>query len=278
MPAKQRDEVMAGVFAVVALVLLLGIIIWLGASSFAAAPNTAVFYVEEKAGPVGLQIGSKIQFNDMAVGKVIDIVPQPKKARTLYFAEIYHEDIRIHCDGKGKVPAALVGTMPLVIVDRGSPDKPLATPETPMHISGLFQEVMSDIQAAAKNIKEVSDVVRGLITDNRDNLDEFIDNLAHTSLNLKAASEEIRRNPWRLLHKPSDKEQRSANLYDAARAFSLGAAELDQAVAKLTTLAKRHPTGLPADDPQVKRVRKRVEEAFEKFKKAEEALYKELKK
>ena len=131
-------------------------------------------------------------------------------------------------------------------------------------------KILSDFAVVSEQAKEI-------VTLNRDNIDETIDNLAQVSVNLKSAAKEIRRNPWRLLYEPDKKELRSQNLYDAVRAFVDGASQLDQSLAKLRLLRK-----IPSDDPAyqeaVQKVHKRLLESFGKFTKAEEALWKELQK
>ncbi len=141
-----------------------------------------------------------------------------------------------------------------------------------------FREANTNILKITNDFSAVSGQVREIVFLNRDNIDEMIDNMALVSSNLKAASAEIRRNPWRLIHQPDDKELDSQNLYDAARAFSNGATELDQAIAKMTGLVKAHPEGVKSDDPTLKKVREQLEEAFDKFQKVEQALWKEVSK
>ena len=65
--------------------------------------------------------------------------------------------------------------------------------------------------------------VHAVVIGNRGKLEGIISSLKATGDNLKAASEEIRRSPWRLLYKPSDTEMANLNVYDSARAFSDGA-------------------------------------------------------
>jgi len=270
MPAKHHSELKAGIFVVVTFTVLLAVVLWLGAADlFKPVPHTAVFFVKESSGSVGLKVGSLVKINDNEVGKIVDIRYQPSQGRTLYFAEIHNPQVRIYADGRARVPGGLVGDMPLVIISRGSPDKPPADEKHPVEISGILQRTLSNIQALSEQLKQMVSV-------NEDNVNEILDNLAQVSANLKSASKEIRRNPWRLLYRPKKAELHSQNIYDAARAFSEGASELDQALAKLTTLTKAHPKGLPADDPQLTRIRKRIDEIFNKLTKAEESLWKAL--
>lgn len=139
-----------------------------------------------------------------------------------------------------------------------------------------LREVNTEILKMAKDFVTVSSEVKEVVLLHRDNVDEMIDNMVLVSANLKAASKEIRRNPWRLLYKPDEKELHSQNIYEAARDFANGAEQLDQAVAKMTGLAKVHPEGIPSDDPTLLKIRKHLEETFGKFIKVEQALWEEL--
>ena len=79
------------------------------------------------------------------------------------------------------------------------------------------------------------------------------------------------RNPWRLIHKPEEPEIRSQNIHDAARAFSNGAEQLDQALAKLKAVDPK--TVAPE---QIKKIQDHLRKTFENFSKAEQALWKEF--
>ncbi len=270
MPAKPHSELKAGLFVIVSFVVLMAVVLWLGAADiFKPVPHEAVFFVSESAGSVGLKVGSVVQVNDTACGKIVDIRFSPAKGKTLYFAEINRPDIKIHSDGKAMVPGGLVGDMPLVITSRGTPSKPPADEDHPIEIAGLLSKTMSNIEAMSQQI-------RNMVNANQDNVNEILDNFTQASADLKSGIKEIRRNPWRLLCKHQKDELRSQNIYDAARAFSEGAAELDQAVAKMVTLVKMYPKRLPDDDPQMQRVRKHLDDVFKRFTEAEDALWKAL--
>jgi ABC-type transporter Mla subunit MlaD len=144
-------------------------------------------------------------------------------------------------------------------------------------ILASLREANTRILKIVGDFSTVSEQAKQILATNRDNIDETLDNLAVVSINLKAASEEIRRNPWRLLYNPDRKELRSQNLYAAVRSFSDGAAQLDQAIAKLRGLKE-----VQSDTPEYAKARqailKSLTETFDKFHKAEDGLWKELQK
>lgn len=137
------------------------------------------------------------------------------------------------------------------------------------------REIANVILKTANNLNVSTEKIKTLLVANSPGIDEMVDNMVLVSANLKAASTEIRRNPWRLFYKPDDKKMRSTNLYDATRAFDEGANQLNIAVTKMAALR-----GLDPEDPdtkkEIKRVRKQLLDSFTKFKKVEDALWKEV--
>ncbi|KKL53552.1 hypothetical protein LCGC14_2274310, partial [marine sediment metagenome] len=111
---------------------------------------------------------------------------------------------------------------------------------------------------------------------NHAKIDETMTSLKAMALNLEAAAKEIRRNPWRLLARPDETQTASENIYDASRSFAEGAGELDDALIRLLALSKARPEGIRADDPELLKIRKHIEAAFEKFQKVEGELWKRL--
>lgn len=146
---------------------------------------------------------------------------------------------------------------------------------------GKFMENMrqaSDgVLKVSQDLAVVGEQARQVALIHRDDIGGILANMMIVSDNLKATSEEVRRNPWRLLYRPSENELKRENVYDAARAFVTGAESLDHAISRLNGLIKAHPQGVAATDPEILKVRQEVDESFKNFKKAEEALWEQLK-
>ncbi len=134
-------------------------------------------------------------------------------------------------------------------------------------------QASSDIVTISKNFADASEKMRGLVDRNVLGIDTMVDNLLHVSANLSATSNEVRLNPWRLLYKPDDKELKSADIREAARAFSDGAEQLNQAVLKLKMLDTK-----TVSEDDLKKIRQHLQETFDNFSKAEQSLFKELSK
>ncbi|MCD4825637.1 MAG: hypothetical protein K8S55_13665 [Phycisphaerae bacterium] len=137
------------------------------------------------------------------------------------------------------------------------------------------RKIATSVLKTANHLDVSTEKLKLILVENADSIDAMIDNMVAVSANLKSASTEIRRNPWRLFYKPDDKKMRSVNLYDAARAFDDGANQLNTAVIKLKSLQGLDPKD-PTTAKEIQRVKKNLLESFKKFKKVEEALWKEV--
>ncbi|HSV15814.1 MAG TPA: MlaD family protein, partial [Tepidisphaeraceae bacterium] len=139
------------------------------------------------------------------------------------------------------------------------------------HLDGVMVKVgttidnaksaLEDIKATAVNLKDLSGNARGVIVNNRGKLDGIIASLKTTGDNLKGASAEVRRSPWRLLYKPAPDELENLTLYDAARQFSDGANDVNDAA-----MALRDATHNPqVDEAQLKKLVENLNATFANF-------------
>ena len=139
-----------------------------------------------------------------------------------------------------------------------------------------FRTAGTNLVTVSEDLRAVSGTTREMIVLNRERMDDTLANIASMSANLDAAAKEIRRNPWRLLHRPDEKELQRNNVYDTARAFVEGARELNDAAARLRALRDDRPEGVRTDDPELAKIRDHLKASFEKFRSVEDALWKEL--
>jgi len=132
------------------------------------------------------------------------------------------------------------------------------------------------LNQSLEDINAITDTGREVVVLNEDRLNAMVANFKATSDHLKGAAKDIRRNPWRLLYRPTLVETKQLDIFDAARAFSEAATELDDAVIQLDALAKSEGGAVPSDDAQLVEIRERLAGTFEKFTQAEKALWKQL--
>jgi len=140
-------------------------------------------------------------------------------------------------------------------------------------IVAALKQASEKIAPIMDNLDVLSSSTRQLIQTNQPGIDEVVDNMMLVSADLKATAREVRRNPWRLLYRPDEEEARLANLYDAARAYSSAAEQLDTAISRLDRLSESSD----ADD-ELLEVRREMLDSLDKFKDAQDVLWKELKK
>ena len=167
----------------------------------------------------------------------------------------------------------LTATMDTDIIDPMAHEWDEANPQ------GLLSQIHGSFEKLNRSLADlnvVTDKSRTLVVLNEESFNRLVANVKETSDHLKSAAKDLRRNPWRLLYRPSPKETGQANILDAAREFSEAAGRLDDSAAQLQTLLASHEGGVAATDPDLIRLREQLLETFGKFQAAEQSLWKQL--
>ena len=143
---------------------------------------------------------------------------------------------------------------------------------------GTLRQSSTALLAATNNLRDTTGSAGEMVRLGRGQVEEIVANLSQVSVNLKATSREVRRRPWLLLGESNAQDVRSRNIESAALAFADGARQLDQALDNLNGLAAGQDAEkpIPLDDPQLVLIRQRLDDSFERFTQAEQALWKEL--
>jgi ABC-type transporter Mla subunit MlaD len=136
-----------------------------------------------------------------------------------------------------------------------------------------IQTALDDVNATMANARDLTAGAREVLMGNKGKLHAMIASLKVTGDNLKAASAEVRRSPWRLLYKPAPNEMANLNLYDSARQFAEGANALDDAATALRDAVQQKD----ADPDRVKHLMEKLDESFSGFQKVEQKLWAEVK-
>jgi len=122
---------------------------------------------------------------------------------------------------------------------------------------------------AVDNARQITAEVKAFVAQQRPTLERALASFQLTAAQLKLASIEIRRSPWRLLYRPTEQELESDNLYDAARSFAQAAQVLDATAESLRVTAGREDIGRD----EVQRMVERLERLFAEYDKAERAFW-----
>jgi ABC-type transporter Mla subunit MlaD len=135
------------------------------------------------------------------------------------------------------------------------------------------QQAIKDLGATMDHAKGISADVRSILARNRSRINELVVSVKEAGDNLKYATAEIRRSPWRLLYKPRPGEMANLNLFDAARDFAEGANDMSDAATALRD-ALKDPQ---ADPKQIQKLVDQLDSSFGKFQKVEDELWKRVK-
>jgi ABC-type transporter Mla subunit MlaD len=137
----------------------------------------------------------------------------------------------------------------------------------------LDQQTIDQVNAAIKDGREALDVfsksltkINTLVTEETPGLRRTLANLRLMSDQLKLTAVEIRSQPWRVLHAPTNKEMSSQVLYDATRSYAEAASDLRAASEALEA----------AGGQQSEAVVAQLRAAVDKYHAAEQALMDKL--
>jgi ABC-type transporter Mla subunit MlaD len=178
-----------------------------------------------------------------------------------------HTDFRETMASLRKTTGAISEKVPGIL---SKVDQSLTKVETA--IDGV-NKTLGEVQTTVTNAKELSAGAKSVLLGNKSKLDSTIDSVKKAGDNLKAATAEIRRSPWRLLYKPAPNEMANLNLYDSARQFAEGANDLNDASAALRDAIK----GGQASEAEIKRLMQQLDEKFGHFKEVEQKLWANVK-
>lgn len=202
---KITNELRTGL--VVAAAVVVAAIFWFKTASFTGKPyrlKTQFNYAE------GIKPDSIVKLSGIEIGRVENIKflysPDTKVELTLLVnrkAKI-HEDSVAFISASGLVGDAYMGLTP------GSPDKPFAKDgamilsEDPVEMRKLMKKVDAISDNLDKTLIEFKDLAKnisGVVENNKSKIDGLVTNLEQTSANFKEFSEDIKKNPWKLLSK-----------------------------------------------------------------------------
>jgi len=160
---------------------------------------------------------------------------------------------------------------------------------------GNLEATSVELRVAAERINaELIERVETILATGQDGLDRFValgdrlnaevdlagprlqSALADAQLmaqQLRLASIEIRRSPWRLMYRPTNQELQHEMLYEAARSFALAAGDLRGTSESLDRVLDRHGAQIGADPVMAERLRLMLEQSLRRYERAQEVLF-----
>lgn len=210
------NEVKTGIMVIVCIVILSGLTVMAGSFS--------VFQQRYKLKSVfgniaGIQKDASVRLGGVEVGKV-------EKINIVYTEEGETKvSITLDLDSSAKLregATASISTLGLMGEtyialspgDKGAPfikAGSILSGKDPMDVNAIIEEATSTMEVAKKTMNNISELTKDLdaaVNGNRDNIDEIMKNLRRTTENFEEFSDDIKRNPWKLLVKGSDKKKK----------------------------------------------------------------------
>ena len=155
-----------------------------------------------------------------------------------------------------------------------------ASEQVDILVKNLNEEAMPKLLGVLGSAQQSLDNVAAMLGDLRPELARqmpqvrsMLTDLREASSELKLSMIEIRRNPWRLLYQPTSEIVAHENLYDAARNFTIAAADLKVAGESLQQILASDPQAF-ADDPELARsIREDLGDQLQRYQQAQQDLF-----
>ncbi len=100
-----------------------------------------------------------------------------------------------------------------------------------------LQESLAALEPAATDAAELMRGVRNLWLGQRGRIEDVVVSLSRAGQDLELAIGDLRRSPWRLLHRPEEPLEEYQLIYDSARAFSRAAGDIRAATSSVEAAA-----------------------------------------
>ncbi len=148
-------------------------------------------------------------------------------------------------------------------------------PQITTDVKTILTKVNTSVDAARDGLQQFKNLATEAnerIVLNSARIDQLVSNITEVSVNLKLASREIRRAPWKLLYKPGKDEAQVQALIDSARDFSEGAEALYNMTLTLKAIARDAGETIAIDKEELNKIINELEAQFEKYPEIQQKL------
>ncbi len=132
------------------------------------------------------------------------------------------------------------------------------------------------LQKALDQVEKAGAALTDAIGDNRPRIDAIVEDIRRAIANAANLTADVRRRPWRLLYQPSEADLETLDLYDAAWAYNLGAADLERTLNNLSLQLTADPDGNSRNEAALRTAYLEVEESLRRHREAEDAFWTRL--
>ncbi len=136
----------------------------------------------------------------------------------------------------------------------------------------LLDSALRHAEASVDSFGKSVEIVHTLLLERSPDIAEMLSNLRTTAAQLKLASMEIRRSPWKILYQPNSDQIAHENLYESARSFAMAAGDLRAAGDSLRLVIERDPGRYESDENFRQAVQTMVLDALAKYELAQQQM------
>ncbi|MFH0839923.1 MAG: MlaD family protein [Candidatus Omnitrophota bacterium] len=201
------NEMKVGVLFVICVFVLLGLLYKTGSFDFKKEGYTvkAVFGIV-----AGVQRNAPVRLAGVEIGKVQNIQLSYDKGTNVIVTLSLDKSAKLKTDSQAIITALGLMGEKYIEVTAGSVDAPYLKPgdtimgEDPLQFDSLAKKgeaIANDLNETLSSIKELAQNTNLVVTDNKEKIDATFDNLEATTANFKEFSDDIKRNPWKLMSK-----------------------------------------------------------------------------
>jgi phospholipid/cholesterol/gamma-HCH transport system substrate-binding protein len=139
-------------------------------------------------------------------------------------------------------------------------------------ITEKLEGTPDQVNRSLAEIEKAGESLAATLRENRSGIGAIVDDLSQTSANLANLTADIKRRPWRIFYRPGADELKEMDLYDAAWAYNLGAAELNRTVRDLS--ARMESSGAQGAD--LEKIKVEIAERLKRQRQFEETFWEKL--
>jgi ABC-type transporter Mla subunit MlaD len=142
-------------------------------------------------------------------------------------------------------------------------------------IAEKLEGTPDQVNRTLAEIEKAGGSLAAMVKENRSGIGAMVDDLSQASTNLANLTADVKRRPWRIFYRPGAAELKEMDLYDAAWAYNLGAAELNRTVRDLSARMEGAAGG--ADGAKdIEKIRVEIAERLKRQREFEEAFWEKL--
>lgn len=201
------NEMKVGILVVVCIIILIGFLYKTGSFDFKKEGYELKVLFNVVA---GVQKNAPARLAGVEIGQVKDIKLSYEKGAKVLVTLWLDKSARLKVDSKAYITALGLMGEKYIELTPGSLDAPYLevggtiNGEDPLEFDALARKgenIAEALEETLANIKALAQNSNLVVTDNKEKIDAIFENLEITTENFKEFSEDVKRNPWKLMSK-----------------------------------------------------------------------------